>query len=162
MVHCQETACTAVLQQPCGHEVCRSHAGCAVQVADLLVWHPDNREAYIIAVAGVEVPISPAIKSASLATLKTWVGGFGRNVKAKQPYILAEEICSLFYPNAKMSAAVASDVAAPIIARIREETRAFPEDLVDLGKDVLGDVAAINLDVEPMVVNSTGQGRVVS
>ncbi|XP_068230250.1 uncharacterized protein [Palaemon carinicauda] len=162
VVHCQETACTAVLQQPCGHEVCRSHARCAVQVADLLVWHPDGCEICYALVSDVTSDsVSPAITSATLETLKTWVGGFGRNVKAKHPYILAEEMCSLLYPNAKISAAVMSDVAAPIITRIREETQAFPDDLVGLGDDVLDDVAAINLDVEPMVVDSTGTGRVV-
>ncbi|XP_068220198.1 uncharacterized protein [Palaemon carinicauda] len=103
-----------------------------------------------------------AIKSASLATLKTWGGGFRRNVKAKKSYILAEDMCALLYPNAKMSAVVAADVAAPIIARIREETRVLPEDLEGLGDDVLEDVAVINLDVEPTVVDSTGPGREVS
>ncbi|XP_064093048.1 uncharacterized protein LOC135205818 [Macrobrachium nipponense] len=97
-----------------------------------------------------------------MSTLKIWVGGFGRNVKAKKPYILAEEMCNLLYPNAKMSVAVANEVAAPIIARIREDTQVLPEDLEGLGETVLDDVAAINLDVEPMVLDATEQGREVS
>lgn len=44
MVRCQESGCTAVLHQPCGHVVCRSHSGCAVRVGDLIVWHPDGCE----------------------------------------------------------------------------------------------------------------------
>ncbi|XP_068229053.1 LOW QUALITY PROTEIN: uncharacterized protein [Palaemon carinicauda] len=163
VVRCQETACTAVLQQSCRHEVCRSHAGCAVQVDDLLVWHPEGCEiCYALVSDLTSDSTTQAIKTSSLATLKIWVGGFGRNVKAKKPYILAEDMCALLYPNAMMSAAVVPEVAVPIITRIREETQVLPEDLEGLGEAVLEDVAAINLDVEPMVVNSAGQGREVS
>ncbi|XP_068243699.1 uncharacterized protein [Palaemon carinicauda] len=160
VVHCHETACTAVLQQSCGHEVCRSHARCAVQVDDLLVWHPEGCDiCYVLVSDLTSDSTTQAIKSSSL---KIWVGGFGRNVKAKKPYILAEDRCTLLYPNAKMSAAVAPEVAAPIITRIRKETQVLPEDLEGLGEAVLEDVAVINLDVEPMVVDSAGQGREVS
>ncbi|XP_064096292.1 DNA-binding protein SMUBP-2-like [Macrobrachium nipponense] len=100
-----------------------------------------------------------AVKDSALSTLKVWVGGFGRNVKSKQPYMLTEDMASLIYPNAKMSAAVAADLAAPIIAKIREETQALPEDLEGFGEEVLDEVAAINLDHEPMVVDNPGQGR---
>ncbi|XP_064114474.1 uncharacterized protein LOC135220844 [Macrobrachium nipponense] len=163
VVRCQMTACAAVLQRACGHEVCRSHAPCAVQVDDLVVWHPDACEICYGLVADITTDSTPqAVKNTSLSTLKIWVGGFGRNVKAKKPYILSEEICNLLYPNAKMSAAVPKEVAAPIIAKIREDTQSLPEDLEGLGEGVLEDVAAISLDIEPMVLDTNEQGREVS
>ncbi|XP_066955441.1 uncharacterized protein [Macrobrachium rosenbergii] len=120
IVRCQETGCTAVLQQPCGHEVCHSHSACAVQVGDLVVWHPDGCEiCYALYKLVTDVSSSRAIRASSLSTLKTWVGGFGRNVASGRPYVLSEEICNLLYPNAWISAAVPKDVAAPLIAWIR-------------------------------------------
>ncbi|XP_064078895.1 uncharacterized protein LOC135196207 [Macrobrachium nipponense] len=156
------TACAAGLQQACGHEVCRSHAPCAVQVDDLMVWHPDACETCYELVSKLTVDSTPqATRSSALSTLKIWVGGFARNVKAKKPYILSEEMCNLIYPNAKISAAVAKAVADPIIAKIREDTQVLTEDLEAIGEAVLEDVAAINLDLEPMVLEAAEQGREV-
>ncbi|XP_064106714.1 uncharacterized protein LOC135215694 [Macrobrachium nipponense] len=75
--------------------------------------------------------------------------------------MLSEELASLIYPNAKRSAAVAADLAGPIIARIREETQALPEDSKGFGEEVLGDVAVMNLDREPMVVDNQGKDEEV-
>ncbi|XP_066955440.1 uncharacterized protein [Macrobrachium rosenbergii] len=162
IVRCQETGCTAVLQQPCGHEVCHSHSACAVQVGDLVVWHPDGCEiCYALYKLVTDVSSSRAIRASSLSTLKTWVGGFGRNVASGRPYVLSEEICNLLYPNAWISAAVPKDVAAPLIAWIRYETQT-PQD-ENLCEEVAEEVAAINIDVEPMSVDDHQvEGRVVS
>ncbi|XP_068203777.1 uncharacterized protein [Palaemon carinicauda] len=168
MVHCQTTACAAVLHQPCGHTVCRSHALCGVQLEDIVVWHPDNCMVCfdLITTLGSD-SASPEQKTAARATLKVWVGGFARNVKSKQPYVLSEDYCAMIYPNAKSSAAVARAVAAPIIADIDATISGFidqdqDQDTSDAPGDLEDNVASLNLDVEPMLLDDPDAGRVVS
>ncbi|XP_068226592.1 uncharacterized protein [Palaemon carinicauda] len=166
MVHCQTTACAAVLHQPCGHTVCRSHALCGVQLEDIVVWHPDNCMVCfdLITTLGSD-SASPEQKTAARATLKVWVGGFARNVKSKQPYVLSEDYCAMIYPNAKSSAAVARHVAAPIIADIDATIAGFidqEQDPLDAPGDLEDNVASMNLDVEPMLLDDPDAGRVVS
>ncbi|XP_068223517.1 uncharacterized protein [Palaemon carinicauda] len=159
MVHCQTTACAAVLHQPCGHTVCRSHALCGVQLEDIVVWHPDNCMVCfdLITTLGSD-SASPEQKTAARATLKVWVGGFARNVKSKQPYVLSEDYCAMIYPNAKSSAAVARAVAAPIIADIDATISGFidqdqDQDTSDAPRDLEDNVASLNSDVEPMLLD---------
>ncbi|XP_068200581.1 uncharacterized protein [Palaemon carinicauda] len=166
MVYCQTTACAAVLHQPCGHTICRSHALCGVQLEDVVVWHPDNCVVCfdLVTTLGSD-SASPEQKSAARATLKVWVGGFARNVKSKRPYVLSDDYCSLIYPNAKSSAAVARHVAAPIITHIDATIAGFidPEqDPSDAPGDLEDNVASMNLDVEPMLLDDPDTGRVVS
>ncbi|XP_068210358.1 uncharacterized protein [Palaemon carinicauda] len=161
VVRSQMTACAAVLQQACGHDVCRSHAHCAVQVNDLIVWHPDNCVVCYGLVSTLTADSSSqSSKTSALATLKIWVGGFARNVKAKKSYILSEEMCALIYPNAKTSAVVPKDVADPIIAKI-SEALLLSENHEVMGETILEDVAAINLDIEPMALDEPELGREV-
>ncbi|XP_068239902.1 uncharacterized protein [Palaemon carinicauda] len=168
MVHCQTTACAAVLHQPCGHTVCRSHALCGVQLEDIVVWHPDNCMVCfdLITTLGSD-SASPEQKTAARATLKVWVGGFARNVKSKQPYVLSEDYCAMIYPNAKSSAAVARAVAAPIIADIDATISGFidqdqDQDTSDAPGDLEDNVASLSSDVEPMLLDDPDAGRVVS
>ncbi|XP_068227406.1 uncharacterized protein [Palaemon carinicauda] len=157
VVRCRMTACAAVLQQPCGHEVCRSHADCGIQMDDLIVWYPD----YDLVTTLSSESSSQAAKTTARATLKVWVGGFARNVKAKKPYVLSEEYCNLIYPNAKSSAAVPKEVAAPIIADITATLGLALDQDTDLGDDpdpIEDNVASLNLDLEPMVLDEPVTG----
>ncbi|XP_068207720.1 uncharacterized protein [Palaemon carinicauda] len=159
------TACAAVLQQPCGHEVCRSHADCGIQMDDLIVWHPDNcLVCYDLVTTLSSESSSQAAKTTARATLKVWVGGFARNVKAKKPYVLSEEYCNLIYTNAKSSATVPKEVAAPIIADITATLGLALDQDTDLGDDpdpIEDNVAALNLDLEPMVLDEPETGKEV-
>ncbi|XP_066982094.1 uncharacterized protein [Macrobrachium rosenbergii] len=162
MVHCQEPGCTAVLHQPYGHAVCRSHSGCAVREGDLVVWHPDGCEVcYTLYEQVLDESADRTSRDSALSTLKAWVSGFGRNVPSGKPYVLSEIICNLLYPGARISAAVPTDVAAPLIEQIQVETQPSQDD--NLCGEVTEEVAAINLDLEPMHVEpDQGVGREVS
>ncbi|XP_068206677.1 uncharacterized protein [Palaemon carinicauda] len=152
------TACVAVLHQPCGHNVCRSHAHCSLQVDDLAVWHPDNCPVCYKLVSTLTSESSTQLEmETARATLKIWVGGFARNVKARQPYILSEEWCSLLYPNAKTSAAVPKALADPIIESITSLLLA--PDQGETGATLTEDVATLDLDVEPMALDDPDAGR---
>ena len=37
-MRCYETGCKADLKEPCGHDSCRAHAHCSVEVGGTLVW----------------------------------------------------------------------------------------------------------------------------
>ncbi|XP_064116855.1 uncharacterized protein LOC135222646 [Macrobrachium nipponense] len=161
MVRCPEAGCLTVLQKMYGHEVCQSHASCAIQLEGLLVWHPEACEVCYGLVRNVtDESVDPTLKASSLMTLKAWVGGFRRNVGSGRPYVLSEEMCFLLYPNAKVSAAVAAEVAAPIIERIRQETQAPPEDQEGLCAKMT-EVTAISLHRERMTIEDQEEGREV-
>ncbi|XP_068217558.1 uncharacterized protein [Palaemon carinicauda] len=166
VVRCRMTACAAVLHQPCGHAVCRSHADCGIQMDDILVWHPDNcLICYDLISTLASDSSSQAVKTSARATLKLWVGGFARNVKARKPYVLSEDYCRLIYPNAKSSAAVPRQVAAPIIADIAEivELNLVQDtDIPDDPDPIEDNVTALTLDIEPMVFDEPDTGKVVS
>lgn len=89
------------------------------------------------------------------------MAGFGRNVPLGRPYVLSEAICNLLFPGARFAAAVPAEVAAPLIEHIREATQP-PQD-VNIAAEVSAEVAAINLDLEPMNVEPDQEvGREVS
>ncbi|XP_064116856.1 uncharacterized protein LOC135222647 [Macrobrachium nipponense] len=162
IVRCREAGCPAILQKMYGHEVCQSHASCAIQLEGLLVWHPEACEVCYDLVRNVtDESVDPTLKASSLMTLKAWVGGFGRNVGSGRPYVLSEEMCFLLYPNAKVSSAVAAEVAAPIIERIRQETQAPLEDQEGLREKMAKEVPAISRHIEPMTIEDQEEGREV-
>ncbi|XP_066947609.1 uncharacterized protein [Macrobrachium rosenbergii] len=150
-VRCEEPGCTASLQQPYGHVVCRTHAGCAVRLDDLIVWHPDGCEVCFALCTTVQDELADETsKKSALESLRAWVAGFGRNVPSGKPYVLDARLRDLLYPGARVAAAVPEDVATPIIQQIRDETQPPQADI--LYAEVSEDVAAINLDLEPMAV----------
>ncbi|XP_064079391.1 uncharacterized protein LOC135196468 [Macrobrachium nipponense] len=155
---CQEIGCSAILQDPCGHIVCRSHAGCAVKVEDFLVWYHEACQTCYLLVGDASLVGSDEEKKKALTTLKAWVGGFGRNSKGR-PYILTQDMADLIFPGAKKGSVVDPVVAAPLLADLQVmislQDGDFPEDVAE-------DFAAMNLDVEPMAIDSmcTGKGVV--
>ncbi|XP_066941958.1 uncharacterized protein [Macrobrachium rosenbergii] len=161
-VRCEEPGCTAVLHQPYGHVVCRSHSGCAVRIDDLIVWHPDGCEVCFALYERVQdESADQASRNDALGSLRAWVAGYGRNVPSGKPYVLDENIRNLLYPGAQISAAVPPEVAAPVIEQIRVETQP-PQD-ENLYVEVSEEVAAINLDLEPMNTEQDQEvGREVS
>lgn len=55
---------------------------------------------------------------ADFDTMRRWVGGFGRNVGANQPYILSDELRQVLFPHSPSTSAVPSEEAQPIIEMI--------------------------------------------
>ncbi|XP_066978802.1 uncharacterized protein [Macrobrachium rosenbergii] len=148
-VRCEEPGCTASLQQPYSHVVCRTHAGCAVRLDDLVVWHPDGCEVCFALCATIQdESADESSKKSALESLRAWVAGFGRNVPSGKPYVLDAKLRDLLYPGARVAAAVPEDLATPIIQQIRDATQ--PPQVDILYSEVSEDVAALNLDLEPM------------
>ncbi|XP_066956299.1 uncharacterized protein [Macrobrachium rosenbergii] len=87
-------------------------------------------------------------KKEALESLRAWVAGFGRNVPSGKPYVLDEKWRDLLYPGARIAAAVPTEVAAPIIEQIRVVTQPLVEETLYV--EVSDDVAALDLDLEPM------------
>ncbi|XP_066951824.1 uncharacterized protein [Macrobrachium rosenbergii] len=163
VVRCQEQGCSAALHQASGHEVCRSHSGCAVHVGDLIVWHPDGCDVcYALYEQAIDDSADRKSRDASLQALKVWVSGFGRNVGAGNPYILSKDICNVLFPGAWITASVTDDVAAPLIAGIRELTQPSPDDSA-LSGGVSEDAADLDLGLEsPNIVPEHQAGKGVS
>ncbi|XP_064089448.1 uncharacterized protein LOC135203593 isoform X1 [Macrobrachium nipponense] len=149
--NCQEAGCNAIFQDPCGHEVCRTHAPCAISHEDLTVWH---HEACTICYDLVSQFLDGAatVKEVALATLKAWVGGFGKNAPKGQPYILDKKLAVQIFPGGKATGYVDPAAAAPIIAYIQQQVE---QALVGEGsQDIVADVATLDLNLEPMTVGA--------
>ncbi|XP_064089453.1 uncharacterized protein LOC135203593 isoform X2 [Macrobrachium nipponense] len=157
--NCQEAGCNAIFQDPCGHEVCRTHAPCAISHEDLTVWH---HEACTICYDLVSQFLDGAatVKEVALATLKAWVGGFGKNAPKGQPYILDKKLAVQIFPGGKATGYVDPAAAAPIIAYIQQQVE---QALVGEGsQDIVADVATLDLNLEPMTFKQTSDLKSVS
>ncbi|XP_066955105.1 uncharacterized protein [Macrobrachium rosenbergii] len=138
--------------------VCRTHAGCAVRLDDLVVWHPDGCEVcFALSSTIQDESADENSKKSALESLRAWVAGFGRNVPSGKPYVLDARLRDLLYPGARVAAAVPEELATPIIQQILDATQ--PPQVDILYAEVSEDVAALNLDLEPM---NTEQDQVVS
>ncbi|XP_064107292.1 uncharacterized protein LOC135216138 [Macrobrachium nipponense] len=78
------------------------------------------------------------------ASLRQWVSGFGRNAPQGCPYVLDSTLATRLFPGSP-SAAVKSEVAAPIIEAIRAAMAPNQED-----QQLTGDVAALDIHLELM------------
>ncbi|XP_064078898.1 uncharacterized protein LOC135196208 isoform X2 [Macrobrachium nipponense] len=149
MLQCAEVGCLAMLQQPFGHVECRTHSACAVQVLEETVWHHERCQVCYDLYAQITDDLAPKdVKDAALATLKVWVGGFGRNVGKTRPYILSRVVASVLYPNSKTSA-VAEEVAAPYLQAIGEEFQGL-EPVEGPEAEVVVEVGGLHLSSELM------------
>ncbi|XP_064115140.1 uncharacterized protein LOC135221254 [Macrobrachium nipponense] len=134
--------------------VCRAHAGYVVRLNDMVVWHHENCVICYNLVNEVTSEGIQEVRDAALATLKVWVGGFGRNANKGQPYMLSQDMAGLIYLGVKKASAVDPTIAAPLIAKIQAAVLPEPEE--GLAEEVMGDVAALDLDHEPMTVDGMG------
>ncbi|XP_064104054.1 uncharacterized protein LOC135213886 [Macrobrachium nipponense] len=136
---------------PCGHDECRSHAPCATLFNESIVWHP---EACTICydLVGQLVDGASGVREVALATLKAWVGGFGKNAAKGQPYMLDKKLAIQIFPAGKSTGYVDPLSAAPVIAAIQQDLQQ------SLGlvaaQEPVPDVAGLDLNLEPMAVVS--------
>ncbi|XP_064108640.1 uncharacterized protein LOC135217003 [Macrobrachium nipponense] len=136
-----------MLQDPCGHEVCRSHAPCATPHGNLQVWFHETCTICYDLVSQL-LDGAPAVRDTALATLRAWVGGFGKNAAKGQPYILEKRLAVLIFPGGKSTGYVDPAEAAPTIAAIQQQLAAS---LTEPGQDISSEVATLDLNIEPMV-----------
>ncbi|XP_064083856.1 uncharacterized protein LOC135199628 [Macrobrachium nipponense] len=140
--NCQDPGCNAVLYDPCAHEECRTHAPCATTHNGMIVWHPEA--------CTICYDLAAAVKEVALATLKAWVGGFGKNAAKGQPYILDKKLAIQIFPGGKATGYVDPISAVPLIASIQQEVQqAFGSVLT---QEPVPDVANLDLNLEPMAV----------
>ena len=107
-VTCAVSTCKVQLTEACGHTTCRKHSRCGVFYGTLLVWHPDPcgvcwdylADAYFVPEEGQE-PVPEEKRDSSIATLRMWVKGFGKNKPKESPYILDDTYRQMVFPKCK-------------------------------------------------------------
>ncbi|XP_064107993.1 uncharacterized protein LOC135216548 [Macrobrachium nipponense] len=95
-----------------------------------------------------------AVREATLATLKIWVGGFGRNSAKGQPYILAQDMATLIFPGMKKGSVVDPELAAPLIARIQEANAALTEEGIGKNGSKAGLLGGQGFSLSPSLSSS--------
>ncbi|XP_068234923.1 calponin homology domain-containing protein DDB_G0272472-like isoform X1 [Palaemon carinicauda] len=149
-VHCAAKGCSATFLDPVGHDVCRSHAHCAISFVRetsqpaYKVWFP---EACTLCYELSSILLDDEADEDSLQTaktsLRTWVSGFGRNAPTGCLYVLDTDMASRLFPGSS-SAAVPLEQAAPIIEGIRA---ALP---LEKEHQLSGDISTLDIHTEPM------------
>ncbi|XP_064087966.1 uncharacterized protein LOC135202485 isoform X1 [Macrobrachium nipponense] len=156
MVRCQAEGCPASLGKPYVHVVCRSHANCAVQLESYMFWPPDAcTMCYEMVSSLVDEHADPAVRHEARTNLRKWVAGFGKNALEGQPYVLDAGLCALLFQGATATTAVPAKVAEPLIEAIRLATMPATDD-----QDLMDNVAAININIEPILTEEQVGGEV--
>ncbi|XP_064100069.1 uncharacterized protein LOC135210992 [Macrobrachium nipponense] len=121
-----------------------------------MVWHPDAcTVCYEMVSSLVDEHADPATRHEARINLMKWVAGFGKNAPKGQPYVLAAGLCALLFQGATATTAVPVEIAEPLIEAIRLATMPATYD-----QDLMDDVAAININLEPMVTEEQVGGEV--
>ncbi|XP_068243753.1 uncharacterized protein [Palaemon carinicauda] len=155
-VRCASKGCSVTFTDPVGHDVCRSHAHCAISFAreagqtPYMVWFPESCSlCYELLSLLLNDEADEDSLKAARSSLQTWVSGFGRNAPQGCPYLLDGDMASRLFPGSP-SAAVPTDLATPLIDVIRAVLPTEEE------HQLSGDVSALDIHVELMYDQVSG------
>ncbi|XP_068211231.1 probable inactive protein kinase DDB_G0270444 [Palaemon carinicauda] len=149
-VRCAAKGCPAAFNDPLGHDLCRSHAYCAISFsrepgqAPYMVWFPEPCTlCYELSSLLLNDDADDESLRAARAALRPWVSGFGRNAPSGAPYLLDGDMAFRLFPGST-TAAVPPETAAPLIEAVRATIPMEEEALLT------EDASSLDLDVEHM------------